>query len=1121
MNISSRAVDPNGSSFLKKVAIVVSLMSFEPAVAQLCSQDPECSKSLVTSATPAANSASPVAPMFYPLQPMPNSATEVLNPNDSYIPTQIIASQAYQYFGNEYIKSVVENLFVLPAWSYEPDQAMTPAAREAFKRHSMEAYTSPSAYVISRKLIRDATGTYMNQTLYNWLVMSRRFYGEDLTDLPNHPEVTKSYRYIKKIVDQQKMQMMDDAEWANQIKWFNDDIQSAIDTCGNYKNEVEYIHEKLNKLKKLRDEPFSDFNVKNHPDLMSVMYPNGYNPYIVYPGHVSIFHTRIKNKIEEAAEASSMRRFILSNSVFGSIYDADTSLRDFVGDFDPSRCAYGIHLNQIDQDIHYRTIFESVSELEETYKDTLEDLAENLDNDDLEEVLIKYLQENPTSIQLALLREPDPRAVYLLSGILIAKERRDFIKQVRNVGIGVVTLPLVWVKGLMAARILFMVSTYYAVSTVRDLRTSYQMEDRIQHALAAGQIPKQRGMMLVETIKSQRPYSYINLALAGLSVYASAARVKQLGDMQAYVNATTQGGVQAGSKVEKLMVTKLSEPGANPIHHPVYSTTAADIGEDLTKAALSNALGGTQVTNEMRAALATGASVRPPIPRLPSSSSIEGAFDRVRSSGGAPTRSVSTAEKPAFVTTTLAQQNPVRLIDIAGLEPKAATVLPTRALSQNPVIVSKVAMREEVKPMKLIQVSLPIAEMVLEPIRIPERIAAEKSIEEQWKEMDLEPYQSTWHLLQEALNGRITLQHVRALLAAKHQCNSGTSNLSEELCAAVDFQLSSKRSNRIVYPARGYSELKGFDVDPKGFMKWWRNLNYIKAHGVVVKNPFTDVEISQINMAFDADVVASVEKGDPIAKGSIAHMEEHMQHVELYSEEIASMGIDLKYYRLLVQLHDAGKFMPSARVLEHANGNFLLGRIMWHDQSTADYLLNLGERLGIDASKMEHLIADIVGHNDGSGLQGIFWTTFFPHYGMPRRLEGDVMTIFDRFGQGNWIGAKKIVPQSVKEGFYGKVNDAYYISPNNTINQIDAIYKRALSRLKQRHVTDDVLGNLKAMRDYSVAAQRQTMNGYERLIWSQDKVSCSITANGETLVANNLEEFLADPFQKALQNNPN
>lgn len=96
---------------------------------------------------------------------------------------------------------------------------------------------------------------------------------------------------------------------------------------------------------------------------------------------------------------------------------------------------------------------------------------------------------------MSLLAHPNPEAVQLLAGIIRQKERDDARALRRNVGITLLTLPLVAVKGIQASiyasQIMFAVSTYYAASTVLDMRTASQMEERIKLSMLSNQISKE------------------------------------------------------------------------------------------------------------------------------------------------------------------------------------------------------------------------------------------------------------------------------------------------------------------------------------------------------------------------------------------------------------------------------------------------------------------------------------------------------------------------------------------------------------------------------------------------------------------------------------------------------
>ena len=377
--------------------------------------------------------------------------------------------------------------------------------------------------------------------------------------------------------------------------------------------------------------------------------------------------------------------------------------------------------------------------------------------------------------------------------------------------------------------------------------------------------------------------------------------------------------------------------------------------------------------------------------------------------------------------------------------------------------------------------------------------------ETKWKNIIVVPLVKTqWQLLQEALSGQILLEHKEILKRALEACNQKI--LDTKTCAQITQQIQKNH----------YAELKTFSIQPEDFIRWTKNLKYTVENGEIVKNPFTNAEIQLMMRMAESEFAKAIEK-DPFAQANKAHMDEHMMHVEKYKSLIESLGIDFEYYKLLVFLHDSGKYIPSQRVLDLAKGNIILGRVVWHDQSTAEYLLHLGQKLLIDPAKIEHLIADIIGHNDGSQLKGIFWNNMFPGYPLPNRLEGDLLALFDRFGQGNWTGARKILPQTVQETFFDKVENAFFTNPNDTIEQLKIIYQRAQERLKEREHSKDAEKNLQEMFEYAVTAQQETLRGYNQLEWNTDRTTSSISDNERSYNASNVQEFLRPDFQQALE----
>ncbi|MCC7459791.1 MAG: hypothetical protein IT286_00690, partial [Proteobacteria bacterium] len=381
-----------------------------------------------------------------------------------------------------------------------------------------------------------------------------------------------------------------------------------------------------------------------------------------------------------------------------------------------------------------------------------------------------------------------------------------------------------------------------------------------------------------------------------------------------------------------------------------------------------------------------------------------------------------------------------------------------------------------------------------------------------WLHLHKQSQKTFWQLLEEAINGQITAFHKSTLQQALEDCKKNL--IDREICKQIESRLSSNR----------YHDLRFFDVDPFGFIQWWKSLSFImRSDGNPMKNPFTLEEISKIYHQAKHEFDEAIKK-DPMAKSFEPHMIQHMENVEEHRELIQTLGIDYKYYHLLVFLHDAGKYIPSQRVLGLATQTFsdskkqtLYGRVVWHDQSTAEYLINLGERVGIHPSKIEHLIKDIVGHNDGSQLPNIFWNDMFPGYPLPLRVEGFLLALFDRMGQGDWTGAAKILPQTRSESFFDKVKDAYFDSPQNTIHQLEVIHRNLLLLLQNQTHDKDAAILLQNTFEEAVRMQQTTIDGYSRLKWTNDKKICAIKHKNVTYIATNVEEFLLPKFQQALK----
>jgi tRNA A-37 threonylcarbamoyl transferase component Bud32 len=301
-----------------------------------------------------------------------------------------------------------------------------------------------------------------------------------------------------------------------------------------------------------------------------------------------------------------------------------------------------------------------------------------------------------------------------------------------------------------------------------------------------------------------------------------------------------------------------------------------------------------------------------------------------------------------------------------------------------------------------------------------------------------------------------------------------------------------------------------FPRTPAEFVKWAEGLKTLDA-----KNVFDADEAKRLYDRMRADMDKAAAGGDPIAKGSIPHMDEHRALLAKYEAELKEMGLDPAYMNVLINAHDMGKFVPDADVLAAARGDFVNGRVAWHDQSTMAYLAKVGDELGIPETKMRHLMADIMGHNDGSGLKDVFWNKVaWPNgdYPLPRRPEGDALAFFDRVGQGSKTGAEKIARQLASQGKpFGKamIEEAYATNPNNTVRQLEAIADRIVERGQGTFRETDMYKD-------AVALQKQTADAYARVGWDGDTAILTDGNGKEIARAKTVDQFMDPRFQALL-----
>ena len=291
-------------------------------------------------------------------------------------------------------------------------------------------------------------------------------------------------------------------------------------------------------------------------------------------------------------------------------------------------------------------------------------------------------------------------------------------------------------------------------------------------------------------------------------------------------------------------------------------------------------------------------------------------------------------------------------------------------------------------------------------------------------------------------------------------------------------------------------------------------------------------KMQRLIATLEATMREAAEAGDPLAQGSVAHMSEHYELAQKYSGLLESLGINPLEYRLLATAHDIGKFVPNGEVLqvfsaltENPGLRGLYGRISGHDVSTRAYLDKVRSRLEITESEMNELIADIAGHNDGSGLRDVFWNQvawpakLMGEYGIPKRIMGNLLSFFDRYGQGNRVGAIKIYKQIGSEGISrSEITEAFVNNPSNTIRQLNRIAEIINHRVRNILRKDGFDMFAESAYTDAVHAQQSTIDAFNKISFfeKEGRTVAKVTGNGRVVEARTKQEFLAEDFQTAL-----
>ena len=201
-----------------------------------------------------------------------------------------------------------------------------------------------------------------------------------------------------------------------------------------------------------------------------------------------------------------------------------------------------------------------------------------------------------------------------------------------------------------------------------------------------------------------------------------------------------------------------------------------------------------------------------------------------------------------------------------------------------------------------------------------------------------------------------------------------------------------------------------------------------------------------------AEKLSKIRSKDPIALGNGPHVTEVVQtfsqNEATFRKLFADLGLGLKedefqhafqYLKTLAWVHDLGKTFVAEPVLEigkkaaASGGNgFVIGRISLHELGSAAEINWLRKTKNLDEKTGNSLIRNILGHNDGSGLPGVWWNkvghepAMLGQYPIPDTVFAKLLAIADRGGSaslGASGGSMKITRQRLTgpgHGVFGK-----------------------------------------------------------------------------------------------------
>lgn len=427
-------------------------------------------------------------------------------------------------------------LYVLPE---QFDQNFQSIQSRKFIQHQIETF-SPSPVLLG-ELERESTQVYLNQLLYNWKLQSKIFRGSakiNLGNIGSWSEVKLAEKISDQTIASQKNipNAIDPAELQKHIATFNGIIQSMNQTC----SQANTIYSELMNAYNHSEKQDPTTNTK----LTTILGPK--EAYTFVDGGIKgAIRKRIQELRQVTTQEASFDKALLSQTMFGKMYSIDTQLKQYVGEYNTVSCVeYGKQLQLLPTDHQkiWNILGNAYGRMDWEYQKSLQETLDTFGEEDATTVLKNYIQTNPTSIQMALVANPSKDKALAVCDLVHDLQSSNLIKE--NIVSMLSPIAMITTIASMGSAspgtMAFLtysalaLNAYFIGTSVMDLVASYELEQRLQGTILAGQIDAEVGNTMIQSAQLSRPFSYINLGLAGLSAAALTTRAMQISKIRTY-----------------------------------------------------------------------------------------------------------------------------------------------------------------------------------------------------------------------------------------------------------------------------------------------------------------------------------------------------------------------------------------------------------------------------------------------------------------------------------------------------------------------------------------------------------------------------------------------------------